>query len=153
MLHGVDVHARYQKGLVASSLPNVDFVVTKVTGGTDLVVDGWQSMLKGATLTGVYHYSREKHCQGTAAQEAEHFISQAKLAPKRRDVGARLGREPGNKSGEHCLGARMVPDRRKGPRTTSRHIYRQPNPQRVPGLVGLVEQTRLLVVVRALSIF
>ena len=41
MLHGVDVHARYQKGLVASSLPNVDFVVTKVTGGTDLVVDGW----------------------------------------------------------------------------------------------------------------
>ena len=82
MLHGVDVHARYQKGLVASSLPKVDFVITKATGGTDLVVDNWLSMLKGAALTGVYHYARETYCQGTAAQEAAHFISQAKLAPK-----------------------------------------------------------------------
>ena len=33
MLHGVDVHARYQAGLVASALPDVDFVITKATGG------------------------------------------------------------------------------------------------------------------------
>ena len=39
MLHGVDVHARYQAGLVASALPDVDFVITKATGGTSLVVD------------------------------------------------------------------------------------------------------------------
>ena len=37
MLHGVDVHARYQAGLVASALPGVDFVVTKATGGESLV--------------------------------------------------------------------------------------------------------------------
>ena len=42
MLHGVDVHARYQAGLVASALPDVDFVITKATGGTSLVIDGWQ---------------------------------------------------------------------------------------------------------------
>ena len=34
MLHGVDVHARYQAGLRASTLAGVDFVITKATGGT-----------------------------------------------------------------------------------------------------------------------
>ena len=34
MLHGVDVHARYQAGLQASTLAGVDFVITKATGGT-----------------------------------------------------------------------------------------------------------------------
>ena len=43
MLHGVDVHARYQADLVASTLPNVDFVITKATGGKSLVIDGWQA--------------------------------------------------------------------------------------------------------------
>ena len=33
MLHGVDVHARYQAGLQASTLAGVDFVITKATGG------------------------------------------------------------------------------------------------------------------------
>lgn len=32
MLHGVDVHARYQAGLQASALAGVDFVITKATG-------------------------------------------------------------------------------------------------------------------------
>ena len=36
MLHGVDVHARYQAGLQASMLAGVDFVITKATGGTSL---------------------------------------------------------------------------------------------------------------------
>ena len=36
MLHGVDVHARYQAGLQASTLAGVDFVITKATGGTAL---------------------------------------------------------------------------------------------------------------------
>ena len=36
MLHGVDVHARYQAGLQASTLAGVDFVITKATGGTSL---------------------------------------------------------------------------------------------------------------------
>ena len=30
MLHGVDVHARYQAGLQASTLAGVDFVITRV---------------------------------------------------------------------------------------------------------------------------
>lgn len=38
MLHGVDVHARYQAGLRASALAGVDFVITKATGGTSLVI-------------------------------------------------------------------------------------------------------------------
>ena len=81
ILHGVDVHARYQKGLKASGLAGVDFVITKATGGTGLVIDGWLGMLDGAKLTGVYHYAREKGFQGSAKQEAEHFITQARKAP------------------------------------------------------------------------
>ena len=30
MLHGVDIHARYQAGLQASTLAGVDFVITRV---------------------------------------------------------------------------------------------------------------------------
>ena len=81
MLHGVDVHARYQAGLVASALPGVDFVVTKATGGESLVIDGWQAMLGGAELSGVYHYAREKGRAGTAAEEAANFIVQANKVP------------------------------------------------------------------------
>ena len=81
MLHGVDVHARYQAGLVASALPDVDFVVTKASGGTSLVIDGWQAMLGGAELCGLYHYAREKGRAGTAAEEAALFIEQAVKAP------------------------------------------------------------------------
>ena len=67
ILHGVDVHARYQRGLKASGLAGVDFVITKATGGTSLVIDGWQAMLGGAELTCVYHYAQEKGRAGTAA--------------------------------------------------------------------------------------
>ena len=78
MLHGVDVHARYQAGLQASALAGVDFVITKATGGTSLVIDGWEGMLAGASLTGMYHYAREKGRAGTATEEAANFIAQAK---------------------------------------------------------------------------
>ncbi len=81
MLHGVDVHARYQAGLQASALPGVDFVITKATGGTSLVIDGWEGMLAGASLTGVYHYAREKGRAGSAAEEAANFIVQANKVP------------------------------------------------------------------------
>ena len=81
MLHGVDVHARYQVGLQASTLAGVDFVITKATGGTSLVIDGWQAMLGGAELSGVYHYAREKGRAGTAAEEAANFIVQANKVP------------------------------------------------------------------------
>ena len=81
MLHGVDVHARYQAGLVASAGPDVDFVVTKASGGTSLVIDGWQAMLGGAELSGVYHYAREKSRAGSAAEEATNFIVQANKVP------------------------------------------------------------------------
>ena len=81
MLHGVDIHARYQAGLVASALPDVDFVITKATGGTSLVIDGWQAMLGGAELCGLYHYAREKGRAGTAAEEASNFIAQANKVP------------------------------------------------------------------------
>ena len=43
MLHVVDIHARYQAGLVASALAGVDFVITKATGGTSLVIDRQQA--------------------------------------------------------------------------------------------------------------
>ena len=81
-LFGVDVHAKYQKGLQANKLPNVDFVITKCSGGKGLVIDGWEKMLNGSTLTGVYHYAREKGTQGTAKEEAANFIAQAKKAPE-----------------------------------------------------------------------
>ena len=81
MLHGVDVHARYQAGLQASALAGVDFVITKATGGTSLVIDGWEEMLEGAELVGIYHYAREKGRAGSTAEEASNFIAQAKKAP------------------------------------------------------------------------
>ena len=81
ILHGVDVHARYQRGLKASGLAGVDFVITKATGGTGLVVDGWLGMLEGAELVGIYHYAREKGRAGSAAEEAANFIVQAVKVP------------------------------------------------------------------------
>ncbi|MDO4888170.1 MAG: GH25 family lysozyme [Actinomycetaceae bacterium] len=80
-LNGVDVHARYQAGLRAANLLGVSFVITKCTGGTGLVVNGWQNMLDGAALTGVYHYARERGQAGSPAQEAANFIAQARKAP------------------------------------------------------------------------
>ena len=78
---GADVHARYQAGFKVKNLPGCDFVITKCTGGTSFKIDGWLGMLDGASKTGVYHYARERGYQGTAKQEAENFISEAKKAP------------------------------------------------------------------------
>ena len=81
ILHGVDIHAQYQAGFKASDVPNVDFVITKTTGGTNFIISNWQGMLDGANLTGVYHYARERGYAGTAEQEAYNFINQANYAP------------------------------------------------------------------------
>ena len=94
MLHGVDIHGRYQKDLVASRLENVDFVITKATGGKNFVIkrtynaDGgtlrqnsWEDMLSGAELVGIYHYAKEKGYAGSAAEEAANFITQANKRP------------------------------------------------------------------------
>ncbi|RTE47608.1 GH25 family lysozyme, partial [Actinobaculum sp. 352] len=62
-------------------VPHVDFTITKATGGTSLVIDGWKSMLAGAKRTGVYHYARERGRAGTPVAEAANFIRQAALAP------------------------------------------------------------------------
>lgn len=80
MLKGIDVHATYQAGLNAGSL-GVDFVITKATGGTGFVVDGWPGMLEGVPLTGIYHYAREVGYAGSAQAEATHFISEARKGP------------------------------------------------------------------------
>ena len=82
MLTGIDIHARYQKGIQPTTMPNVNFVITKTTGGKDFVVSGWQNMIQGIDLVGVYHYAQEKGDAGTPQEEALNFISQAKLAPK-----------------------------------------------------------------------
>ena len=93
MLHGVDVQGRYQKDLIASRLDNVDFVITKATGGKNFVInrtyndDGtlrqnsWEEMLSGAELVGIYHYAKEKGYSGTASEEAANFITQANKRP------------------------------------------------------------------------
>ena len=93
MLHGVDVQGRYQKDLIASRLENVDFVITKATGGKNFVInrtyndDGtlrqnsWEEMLSGAELVGIYHYAKEKGYSGTASEEADNFITQANKRP------------------------------------------------------------------------
>ena len=82
LLHGVDVHARYQSGFNIKNVPNVDFVITKCSGGTSFTIPNWSTMLADAELTGVYHYAREKGYAGTAKEEAENFISQAQNAPE-----------------------------------------------------------------------
>ncbi|MFT3944600.1 MAG: GH25 family lysozyme [Ancrocorticia sp.] len=82
MLHGIDVHAQYQSGLNAASLPGVDFVITKCTGGDSLVIDGWRDMLSGMSLTGIYHFAQDRGYGGTAKAEAAHFVSQARHAPQ-----------------------------------------------------------------------
>jgi GH25 family lysozyme M1 (1,4-beta-N-acetylmuramidase) len=78
ILHGVDVHAKYQSGFNIENVPNVDFVITKCTGGTSYIVSDWTTMLDNAYLIGVYHYAREKGYAGSAEDEAYNFINQAK---------------------------------------------------------------------------
>lgn len=79
-LHGIDI-ASYQASMNAGKMA-VDFVIIKATGGTGYVNPHcdkhFQQAKKAGKLLGVYHYANERGYEGTAKQEANHFVKNAK---------------------------------------------------------------------------
>lgn len=79
-LHGIDI-ASYQASMNAKNV-TADFVIIKATGGTGYVNPScdkhFQQAKKAGKLLGVYHYANEKGLEGTAKQEANFFVKNAK---------------------------------------------------------------------------
>lgn len=79
-LHGIDI-ASWQAGMNAGKM-DADFVIIKATGGTGYVNPScdkhFQQAKKAGKLLGVYHYANEKGLEGTAKQEANYFVKNAK---------------------------------------------------------------------------
>lgn len=81
ILNGIDVHAKWQKDWKPDMIPGVSFTITKCTGGKDYTVAGWQRMIANANLKGLYHWGREAGYEGTAEEEAMHFVEAVAEAP------------------------------------------------------------------------
>lgn len=79
-LHGIDI-ASWQASMNAGKMA-VDFVIIKATGGTGYVNPHcdkhFQQAKKAGKLLGVYHYANERGYEGTAKQEANYFVKNAK---------------------------------------------------------------------------
>ncbi|GMQ73499.1 GH25 family lysozyme [Tetragenococcus halophilus] len=79
-LHGIDI-ASWQADMNAGKM-DADFVIVKATGGTGYVNPHcdkhFQQAKKAGKLLGVYHYANEKGLEGTAKQEANYFVKNAK---------------------------------------------------------------------------
>ena len=81
-LHGIDI-SDWQRTIDISELDErCEFVIVKATGGTGFVNDYWerqvQQVLDSGKLLGIYHYAYEKGYEGSAREEAEHFLSQVR---------------------------------------------------------------------------
>lgn len=79
-LHGIDI-ASYQSNMNVKNV-TADFVIIKATGGTGYVNPScdkhFQQAKSSGKLIGVYHYANEKGYEGTAKQEANHFLKNTK---------------------------------------------------------------------------
>lgn len=86
-LTAIDI-ASHQEGIIPSKT-KADIVIVKATGGTSYVngypsedADNWRIWAKDVLASGkelaLYHYAHERGCQGTAAQEARHFLDTVK---------------------------------------------------------------------------
>ena len=77
-LNGIDISG-WQEGIDISALPDdCAFVIVKATGGTGFVNDDWERQvnqtLECGKLLGIYHYAYEKGYEGSAHEEAMHFL-------------------------------------------------------------------------------
>ena len=79
-LHGIDI-SDAQQGIDISSIVGLDFVIVKVSGGKGYESVDWrrqaQQALDCGKLLGLYHYAQDVGYEGTAAEEAEFFLSLA----------------------------------------------------------------------------
>lgn len=80
VLNGIDVSS-WQGDIQVQNVP-CDFVIVKSSGGTGYVNPYCDSVFQRAKkankLLGFYHYAHEKGLEGTAVQEAEFFVKNAK---------------------------------------------------------------------------
>lgn len=76
-LHGIDISG-WQAGINLSAVP-ADFVIVKATGGKSFVNPHCDEQFQGARRagkrTGVYHFCWEVGCEGSAIEEADHFVN------------------------------------------------------------------------------
>lgn len=75
-LDGIDISS-HQAGIVIGNVPG-DFVIVKATGGKGYTNPFFRQManatLKSGKLLGLYHFALDGSYQGTAVQEADHFV-------------------------------------------------------------------------------
>lgn len=76
MLNGIDI-ASHQSGIDLVAVPG-NFAIVKATGGVGYVNpdfdDQVRSAQKAGKKLGIYHYARERGCEGSAAEEAAFFL-------------------------------------------------------------------------------
>ena len=77
VLKGIDVSS-WQAGIKPGQIHGVDFVVVKATGGKSYTNPHFRAQVDAARaagkLVGIYHYAHETGFQGTAVEEARHFL-------------------------------------------------------------------------------
>ena len=80
-LNGIDI-ASWQAGLVPQKMTSTRFIIVKATGGmgykNEYFKDWADKTLACGKLLGIYHFARDRGVEGTAQQEADHFISAVK---------------------------------------------------------------------------
>lgn len=76
-LNGIDISS-WQDDLVVSNMGTCDFVIMKATGGKGYSNECFRThcdqTLAAGKLLGCYHYARDRGYEGSAEQEADHFI-------------------------------------------------------------------------------
>lgn len=77
-LNGIDISS-WQEDLVVASMTTCDFVIVKATGGKGYSNDCFKKhadqTLAAGKLLGCYHYARDRGYEGSASEEADHFIA------------------------------------------------------------------------------
>lgn len=77
-LNGIDV-SFWQDDLVVARMTGCDFVIAKATGGKGCSNGCFKrhadETLAAGKLLGCYHYARDRGYEGTAVEEADHFIA------------------------------------------------------------------------------
>ena len=77
-LNGIDISS-WQDDLVVGDMDTCDFVIVKATGGAGYSNECFRThcdqTLAAGKLLGCYHYARDRGYEGSAEQEADHFIA------------------------------------------------------------------------------
>ena len=76
--NGIDISS-WQDDLAVSNMGTCDFVIVKATGGKGYKNECFRThcdqTLAAGKLLGCYHYARDRGYEGSAEQEADHFIA------------------------------------------------------------------------------